>query len=115
MEMRPREKAKWAAEGKKMAGRKRAVTSSTDLGSHPVVIKTPSGPAQPRLPSPRAQPFLEGAKGLLDKGLRGLCLPFSPKCTDPCTPDFSAKLVSWSRFPPPTPLLLALSGSLLLM
>lgn len=53
VEMRPREKANGAAERKKkMAGRKRAVTSSTDLGSHPVVIKTLEWPCPARTPLP---------------------------------------------------------------
>lgn len=40
------------AEGKKMVGRKRVVTSSTDLGSHPMVIKTASWPC----PAPDSPP-----------------------------------------------------------
>lgn len=70
VEMQPREKAKQASRRKKkMAGRKRVVTSSTDLGSYPVVIKTLSWscPA-PDSPPPELS-FPWGSEGQLDKGL----------------------------------------------
>lgn len=80
VEMRPREKANGAAERKKknMAGRKRAVTSSTDLGSHPVVIKTLSGPARPRTPlSPTLSPSLGRQKPAGQRPSRPLLVPLS--------------------------------------
>lgn len=44
------------AGGKKKAGRKRVVTSPTDLGPHPGVIKTPNWPCPVRSPPPELGP-----------------------------------------------------------
>lgn len=61
-----------------MAGRKRAVTSSTDLGSHPVVIKTLSGPAWPRTPlSPTLSPSSGRQKPAGQRPSRPLLVPLS--------------------------------------
>lgn len=69
------------AEGKKMAGRKRVVTSSTDLGSHPVVIKTPSWPCPaPDSPPPELSPSLGSHRSAGQWPLRP-CLSPSPECT----------------------------------
>lgn len=77
-----------------MAGRKRVVPSSTDLGSHPVVI-TPSWPCPARLPSPRAQPFLGEPQACWTKAYEPLPAPLA------LHPGHSAKLGAGPPWPLP--------------